>query len=366
MEKTEMRKRVLSGIVGVAAVAAVPGVLAEPTVERALSAAPELAVPDDAPPAPAQRPVAPALSPVPEAAQRDPAARYEAQTAALLEEAPEPAPPRPRRRVPASCTTDGLHCIGPLTYLDDVCRVIGATAREAGLDPHFFARLIWRESLFDAYAISPAGALGIAQFIPSTAALRGLDDPFNPAEALRASAHYLRALIDRFGNLGLAAGAYNGGEARMSRYVADAGRLPGETRAYVHWITGHRADQWRNDPPETLDLTLSEDKPFTAACVDWARARKAPVTAPDGPLLPWAMIYAAHADRDAAARRAEAMRNRFPALLGDTDGELYHIRLPGSGRMLYTARLDTESRMAAARLCTRLRRAGGGCMVLRN
>lgn len=348
------------------ALATTQAALADPAVERALPPVAELPAPRIAPVVPAQRPAAPALSPLPAPAQRDAAARYAAQTDALLEATPEPAPPRPRRRVPASCTSDGLHCIGPLTYLGDVCRVIGTTAREAGLDPHFFARLIWRESLFDAYAISPAGALGIAQFIPSTAAQRGLDDPFNPAEALRASAHYLSLLRDRFGNVGLAAGAYNGGEARMSRYLSEGGALPGETRAYVNWITGYRADRWRNDPPEALDLSLGDDKPFNAACVDWARARKAPTVAPDGPTLPWAMVYAAHADRDAAARRAEAMRTRFPALLGDTDGQLHRTRLPGSGRVLYTARLDAASRMTAARLCTRLRRAGGGCMVLRN
>lgn len=361
-----VRQTVLAAIASGLALTVAHVAPADPSVERALPPDQEILAPAVAAVPPVPRPAAPALSPLPERAQRDAAARYAAQTAALVEEAPEPAPPRPRRRVPASCTSDELHCIGSLTYLGDVCRVIGSTATEAGLDPHFFARLIWRESLFDAYAISPAGALGIAQFIPSTAAQRGLDDPFNPAEALRASAHYLRALRDRFGNLGLAAGAYNGGEARMSRYRANEGGLPGETRAYVHWITGHRADRWRSDPPEALDLSLASDKPFTAACVDWARARKAPTTAPDGPTLPWGMVYAAHADRDAAARRADAMRTRFPALLGDADGQLHRTRLPGSGRVMYTARLDTASRMTAARLCTRLRRAGGGCMVLRN
>lgn len=356
----------LAGLATCMALTVAQGVPADPLVDRALSPSADFVASSAGLAVPVQRPAAPAQSPMPVPALRDAAARYAAETTALIEEKPDPAPPRPRRRVPASCTSDGLHCIGPLSYLGDVCHVIGTTAREAGLDPHFFARLIWRESLFDAYAISPAGALGIAQFIPSTAEQRGLDDPFNPAEALRASAHYLRVLGDRFGNLGLAAGAYNGGEARMSRYLAEDGGLPGETRAYVHWITGYRADQWRSDPPETLDVNLGADKPFKAACMDWARARKAPTVSPDGPTLPWGMVYAAHADRDAAARRADAMRSRFPALLGDTDGQLHRTRLPGSGRVMYTARLDTASRTTAAQLCTRLRRAGGGCMVLRN
>ena len=61
----------------------------------------------------------------------------------------------------------------------------------SGLDAGFFARLIWQESRFDPNALSHANARGIAQFIPSTALLRGLKDPYNPADALEHSAHYL-------------------------------------------------------------------------------------------------------------------------------------------------------------------------------
>ncbi|HVH03990.1 MAG TPA: transglycosylase SLT domain-containing protein, partial [Amaricoccus sp.] len=71
-------------------------------------------------------------------------------------------------------------CIWLSSYVPDVCGAIEAAARQNGLDPNFFVRLIWKESLFDAAAVSPAGAQGIAQFMPGTAELRGLDDPFNP------------------------------------------------------------------------------------------------------------------------------------------------------------------------------------------
>ena len=103
--------------------------------------------------------------------------------------------PMPRSRPAAPperrCTGDGGHCIALASYIPDVCRTIEAVARLNGVDVNFFARLIWKESLFDAGAISPAGAQGIAQFMPGTAALRGLRDAFNPAAALAASAEYL-------------------------------------------------------------------------------------------------------------------------------------------------------------------------------
>ena len=50
-------------------------------------------------------------------------------------------------------------------------------------------------------AVSPKGAAGIAQFMPATASGHGLADPFEPIDALRHSAAYLRELLDRFGNL---------------------------------------------------------------------------------------------------------------------------------------------------------------------
>ena len=90
---------------------------------------------------------------------------------------------------------------------DDVCRTLEEAAAENGLPVEFFARVIWQESRFNAQAVSPKGASGIAQFMPQTAGWHGLADPFDPIEALRHSAAYLRELRERFGNLGLAAAA---------------------------------------------------------------------------------------------------------------------------------------------------------------
>ena len=99
---------------------------------------------------------------------------------------------------------------------DDICRALEQSAAENALPVEFFARVIWQESRFDAKAISPKGAAGIAQFMPRTASWHGLADPFEPIQALRHSAAYLRELLDQFGNLGLAAAAYNAGPGRVA------------------------------------------------------------------------------------------------------------------------------------------------------
>jgi soluble lytic murein transglycosylase-like protein len=132
---------------------------------------------------------------------------------------------------------------------DDICRTLEQAAAENGLPVEFFARVIWQESRFNARAMSPKGASGIAQFMPQTASWHGLADPFDPIEALRHSAGYLRELRDRFGNLGLAAAAYNAGPGRVSAWLASHHPLPDETRNYVAIVTGWTADEWASSSP---------------------------------------------------------------------------------------------------------------------
>jgi hypothetical protein len=93
------------------------------------------------------------------------------------------------------------------------------------------AAQLMAESNFDPYASSPAGAQGIAQFIPSTAAAYGLRDPFDPVEAMDAQAHLMSDLIHQFGSPQLALAAYNAGPA----LVEACNCIPAipETQAYV-------------------------------------------------------------------------------------------------------------------------------------
>jgi soluble lytic murein transglycosylase-like protein len=93
------------------------------------------------------------------------------------------------------------------------------------------AAQIQAESRFDPGAVSPAGARGIAQFMPGTAAQYGLRDPLDPAQAIDAQAHLMHDLLGRFASVPLALAAYNAGEGA----VAACGCIPPypETQAYV-------------------------------------------------------------------------------------------------------------------------------------
>ncbi|MCE4226946.1 lytic transglycosylase domain-containing protein [Methylobacterium sp. C25] len=123
-------------------------------------------------------------------------------------------------------------------------RLARDAAMAHALPVDYFLRLIKQESGFNHRAVSRAGAQGVAQFMPATAALRGLKDPFDPVEALPKSAAFLSDLSKQFGNIGLAAAAYNAGSRRVSSWLAGISTLPLETRSYVLAITGRTAEEW--------------------------------------------------------------------------------------------------------------------------
>jgi hypothetical protein len=96
------------------------------------------------------------------------------------------------------------------------------------------AAQLMAESNFNPFAVSPAGAQGIAQFIPSTAASYGLDDPFDPLQAIDAQAHLMHDLIAQLGSPRLALAAYNAGPAPVE--ACDCVPPIPETAAYVSRI----------------------------------------------------------------------------------------------------------------------------------
>src|SRR5258708_13127043 len=99
--------------------------------------------------------------------------------------------------------------------------------------------------------------------MPATAAEVGLDDPFDPVKALPASARFLRKLHNEFGNLGLAAAAYNAGSGRIQKWLSARSALPRETRDYVRIITGNNAENWLE---ESRTLALHLELPRGAPC----------------------------------------------------------------------------------------------------
>jgi hypothetical protein len=139
-----------------------------------------------------------------------------------------------------------------------ICQMIETAARANGLPVDFFARLIWQESRFQPDEIGPLTrsgerAQGIAQFMPGTATEHQLQEPFDPVEALPKSGEYLAELRNEFGNLGLAAAAYNAGPERVRAFLGGARELPAETRRYVLAITGRSVEDWAT-PSKTAPI----------------------------------------------------------------------------------------------------------------
>ena len=137
---------------------------------------------------------------------------------------------------------------------ETICGLIRSAARQHDIPARFLTRLIWQESRFRVAAVSHAGAQGIAQFMPATAAERDLEDPFDPRQAVKAAASLLSSLHRRFGNLGLAAAAYNAGPGRVSAWLRKHKRLPAETRHYVKAITGRPASIWAQSKEKALSI----------------------------------------------------------------------------------------------------------------
>jgi hypothetical protein len=258
-----------------------------------------------------------------------------------------------------------------------MCLMIESAARASRLPLEFFARVIWQESRFQADAVGPVTrsgqrAQGIAQFMPGTANERRLLDPFDPVQALPKSAEFLDELRNQFGNLGLAAAAYNAGPRRVQEWLAGTGYMPLETRNYVVAITGSTVEEWAT---AARNGKMPERAPTTSCRELMALLKRAPnpfvagleqrITLAAAKL--WGVQLAAGFDRDKAlAMYARAMK-RLSAVIGDQDPSLLSAVMRNRGtRAFYQVRIGADTRVAADDLCNRIRRAGGACFVLRN
>ena len=247
---------------------------------------------------------------------------------------------------------------------DAVCRLIEASARREKLPVSYFTRLIWKESSFRPYAVSPAGARGIAQFMPQTANERGLADPFDPEEAIPKAAALLAELRARFGNLGLAAAAYNGGPARVDKWLSGAGSLAAETQDYVMSITGEPVDAWKGETAARgVDLPEASCKTTTAAL----RRAEPRLLAHVAPLAPWGVQLSGNFSKALALASFERVKRGLSGVLRGVEPMIVGTRLRSRGaRPFYRVRAPARTREAATALCALIHRAGGACVVLRS
>jgi hypothetical protein len=247
-----------------------------------------------------------------------------------------------------------------------VCDLIEAHADQNGLPRDFFARLIWKESRFDPNAVSPVGAEGIAQFMPGTAKMRGLANSFDIEQAIPASAKYLAEMKTGFGNLGLAAAAYNAGESRVSRWLSSGGFLPMETESYIFDIMGEPADKFTDIAYAGTIQPLDKKAPFAVACRKLPVIMSSTVAMASINIKPWGVQVAGNFRRSAAIGQWLRVRSRFPALLANHDPVVSRVRTPIGRRGIYAVRIGADSRAEANGICGKLHGIGGACVVVRN
>jgi hypothetical protein len=254
-----------------------------------------------------------------------------------------------------------------------ICLLLESAARANGLPLEFFARVIWQESRFRADAVGPVTrsgkrAQGIAQFMPGTAAERDLLNPFDPIQALPKSAEFLRDLRGEFGNLGLAAAAYNAGPRRVREWLAGSGGMPSETRAYVYAITGSPVEHWAK-AGNVADQTQRSGPGCGTLMAMLRRAPSPFVTALEhrvvlGAMQPWGVIVGADRSRDRMMERYAALQRRHSAVLAGRDPILIDRQRGPLPR--FQVRIGAETRAAANELCNRIHKSGGDCVVLKN
>jgi hypothetical protein len=258
-----------------------------------------------------------------------------------------------------------------------MCLTIESAAKASSLPLEFFARVIWQESRFRSDAIGPVTrsgqrAQGIAQFMPGTASERGLLDPFNPVQALPKSAEFLAELRDQFGNLGLAAAAYNAGPRRVQEWLAGTGPMPQETRSYVIAITGSTVEDWAkaqkggkqperirtSNCRELMALLKQAPNPFVAGLEQRVTLAAAKV---------WGVQLAAGFSRDKALAMYGRAVSRLSSVIGNRDPSILGSRMRSRGSAtFYQVRFGADTRGEADDLCNRIRKAGGACFVLKN
>jgi hypothetical protein len=245
---------------------------------------------------------------------------------------------------------------------EQVCGMIERAAQAHSLPVSFLTRLIWRESAFRSHAVSPKGAQGIAQFMPGTAAERGLSDPFDPEQAIPKAAELLAELQTRFGNLGLAAAAYNAGPNRVAAWLAGTGGLPLETRTYVELVTRHVPEDWQDKK------TAEKAQLPGGTCLEIANriVRDEPLQFARSALTaPWGVQISGSFNRGAAVAAYTRARRAMASVL---TGEPMIIgrRAPGRGfARFWAVRAPAQSRGAAESLCKKIHGAGGACAVLK-
>src|ERR1700761_9213749 len=259
---------------------------------------------------------------------------------------------------------------------DTLCLMVESAAKANDLPLEFFAHVICQESHFRVEAVGPVThsgqrARGIAQFMPDTARERGLLDPFNPVQALPKAAEFLAELRNQFGNLGLAAAAYNAGPRRVQEWLAGTGGMPAETRDYVLATTGRGLENWaaagKNSKAsdgeakatcrELMVLLRQEPSRFVSQL---AQNVTRAIT------RPWEIQLATGFNRSKALAAYTNVVKHLGSMVGQADPTRQPILVRSRGTSsFYQVRIGTNTLSEAENLCKTIRLAHDACLVKR-
>ena len=205
---------------------------------------------------------------------------------------------------------------------DPYAPFVSEAAQRFGIPASWIRAVMRAESAGDPRAVSPRGAMGLMQIMPSTWAELSLRhglgaDPFSPRDSILAGAAYLREMHDRYGSVALMLAAYNAGPARTDEHLATGRALPAETRAYVAALIPELATETAPPIPTRTHADPADD--LFAAPIFVARAggpdvasvhadarRVAALTADEARFMAWQSgLFAAPAPQSERHGRAD-------------------------------------------------------------
>ena len=208
--------------------------------------------------------------------------------------------------------------------------------------------------------------------MPATAADRGLDDPFEPQSAILHSASLLADLRDEFGNIGLAAAAYNAGAERVQAWLKARAVCPRRPKAMsssspaaapMNGSCRRRSfPDTLNSPAETVVESCRELAPLVVRAV----YETEPLTA-SGAWRPWGIQVSTSFSKAKALSQFGRLKARYASMLADREPFVVPERNLSRGRRyLYMVQIGADSRDDAGTLCAQFRAKGGACIVQKN
>lgn len=199
---------------------------------------------------------------------------------------------------------------------------VDAAANEYDLEPELIYGVIWVESRFQPKAKSPAGARGLMQLMPQTAAALakqmgvGRAKSYDPAFNVRAGSYYLRRLLDRYdGDEALALAAYHAGAGNVNKWMKSGEGLPDFSQKYVASVFDARA-RFRGTPLDAeREQMLAVSKPAPVvepqAQPDPPKLPPKPVAPPEDELENYEPVFEVRPDLDANPPKPAVVERRI-------------------------------------------------------